>query len=63
MSLEKAIQHHKEKRKPYIQAKAIDPHCRNHGQCTWCENNRQFFDKKRRIVADEKLKENKDVQD
>lgn len=40
MSLDKAIEHGKEKRKPYRGAKAIDCTCRNHGSCTWCRDNR-----------------------
>ena len=40
MSLDKAIGHGKEKRKPYKGAKAIDCTCRNHGSCTWCRDNR-----------------------
>ena len=42
MSLDKAIEHGKEKRKPYRGSKAIDPTCRNHGSCKWCENNRRY---------------------
>lgn len=47
MSLDKAIEHGKEKRKPYHGSKAIDPTCRNHGSCQWCEENRRhkFRDK------------------
>ena len=37
MSLDKAIEHGKERRKPYRGSKAIDPTCRNHGGCVWCE--------------------------
>ena len=40
MSLDKAIEHGKEKRKPYRGTKAIDCTCRNHGSCTWCRDNR-----------------------
>ena len=40
MSLDKAIFHGKEHRKPYRGAKAIDPTCRNHGGCPACESNR-----------------------
>ena len=48
VALDKAIEHGKEKRKPYRGAKAIDCTCRNHGTCTWCEENRKhkFRDKK-----------------
>ena len=42
MSLDKAIEHGKEKRKPYTGAKAIDCSCRNHGTCEWCKSNRLY---------------------
>lgn len=35
MSLDKAIKHGKEHRKPYRGAKAVDPWCRNHGPDDW----------------------------
>ena len=57
MSFNKAIAHGKEKRKPYRKAKAFDVSCRNHGGCKYCEDNRLFFDKKRRIAAELDLKE------
>ena len=41
MSLDKAIKHGKEKRKPYRKSKAFDRTCRNHGSCPWCANNRK----------------------
>lgn len=41
MSLDKAIEHGKEHRKPYRGNKAFDPACRNHGGCKWCEENRK----------------------
>ena len=40
MSLDEAIKHGKEKRKPYRGAKACDPWCRNHGYCWICRENR-----------------------
>ena len=40
MSLDKAIEHNKENRKPYRGAKSVDPSCRNHGSCPWCRSNR-----------------------
>lgn len=40
MSLDKAIAHKKEHRKPYKGAKAVDTFCRNHGACPWCRENR-----------------------
>lgn len=42
MGLDKAIEHGKEKRKPYKGAKAIDYTCRNHGSCEWCKSNRLY---------------------
>ena len=49
MSLEKAIAHGKEHRKPYRGSKAFDCSCRNHGSCSYCEGNRTLFDKKARL--------------
>jgi hypothetical protein len=40
MSMDKAIAHGKEKRKPYRGSKAIDRTCRNHGSCPYCRENR-----------------------
>ena len=42
MSLDKAIRHGKERRKPYVGSKAVDCTCRNHGSCQWCAENRKF---------------------
>jgi hypothetical protein len=42
MSLDKAIKHGKEHRKPYTGAKAIFRSCRNHGSCPFCEGNRRY---------------------
>lgn len=59
MSLEQAINHGKEHRKQYHpnSAKSIDWSCRNHGECKWCAENRQFSDKKREFDADEYMEE------
>jgi hypothetical protein len=57
MSLDKAIKHGKEKRKPYRRSKAFDASCRNHGGCPHCEGGRQHATKKRKISADEEIKE------
>ena len=47
MSLDKAIKHGKEKRKPYRGSRSIDCSCRNHGSCPYCLANRthKFRDK------------------
>lgn len=42
MSLDKAIEHHKEKREPYRGAKACDKSCRNHGSDDWAKDNRLY---------------------
>ena len=56
MSLDKAIKHGKEKRKPYRKAKAVDATCRNHGSCPWCKENRlhKFLDKHRNKNEEER---------
>lgn len=55
MSLDKAIEHGKEKRKPYKGGKAIDATCRNHGGCQWCQGNRTFKYRKRMLTIKEEL--------
>lgn len=57
MGLEKAINYGKEKRKPYIRAKAIDHTCRNHGSCQWCKGNRTYKNCKKQLKAEQKIKE------
>ena len=49
MSLDKAIEHKKEFRKPYTGAKVVDCSCRNHGSCDWCKQNRLY----QRLKVDE----------
>ena len=57
MSLEKAIEHGKEKRRPYIGAKAVDCTCRNHGSCEWCKGNRTYKNSKKNLKAEQEIKE------
>lgn len=57
MSLDKAIEHGKEKRKPYIGGKAVFQRCRNHGDCDWCKENRLYSFKVQEEAADSKIKE------
>jgi hypothetical protein len=57
MSLDKAIEHGKEHRKPYYGSKRFDRTCRNNGTCGWCEGNRKYSNKKRELITDEKLEE------
>lgn len=52
MSLEKAILHGKEYRKPYTRPKSIDKSCCNHGTCIWCRDNRLYqITKERQRIA------------
>jgi hypothetical protein len=56
MSLEKAIKHGREHRKPYRgQRKScnIDRSCRNHGRCPWCESARLYQNNKAKAKADD----------
>ena len=56
MSLEKAIEHGKEKRKPYKGSKRFDHSCRNHGSCGYCLNNRMHANKKAALSALDRAK-------
>ena len=58
MSLDKAIKHKKEHRKPYRKAKAVDATCRNHGSCKWCEGNRTYKNRKRLMMMKDRRREN-----
>lgn len=58
MTLEKAIKHGKERRKPYRDSRRFDFTCRNHGAgnahpCPWCERNRLFANRRRLAKTDE----------
>lgn len=53
MSFEKAIEHGKEKRKPYYGSKRVDTTCRNHGSCPYCAKGREYSSNKRK----EKMKD------
>ena len=57
MTLDKAIEHKKEKRKPYTGAKAVDCSCRNHGSCGWCRDDRLYKNIKRLKSLCDKEKE------
>jgi len=54
MSLEKAIKHGKEKRKPYYGAKAVDSSCAR-GDCPWCKGNKLHKHRRRGIQDQAKL--------
>ena len=62
MSLNKAIEHGKEFRKPYgreygTYAKAVCALCRNHGGCIWCLGNRMYKNNRKERAAMMDLKE------
>lgn len=62
MSLDKAISHGKEHRKPYYGEKACDKSCRNHGSDDWAKNNR--LNRSNRLIekSNQELKEMKKVE-
>jgi hypothetical protein len=60
MSLDKAIQHGKERRKPYSSAKSVDTSCRNRGWCSYCQSNRHHNHRRRQSAANDSLMEWKD---
>ena len=62
MSLDKAIEHGKEKRKPYHGAQAIDCTCRPHGSCEWCRSNRMYQQLKMEEASRQALEEMEDEQ-
>ena len=55
--LDKAIEHGKEKRKPYRRSKRFDRSCRNNGGCPYCEEGRTHNDKVRRFDAEDAIEE------
>ena len=61
MSLDKAIKHGKEYRKPYRKAKLVDHSCRNHGSCLWCKGNRLHKSQVLEHVAKDKIMESENL--
>lgn len=57
MGLDKAIEHHKEKRKQYRGAKACDKTCRNHGSDDWAKDNRLYRSNKLIEKSEQDLEE------
>lgn len=60
MSMDKAIEHGKEHRKPWggsANSKNFDKTCRNHGSCDYCKFNRLHTFMKNDSAAKSKLKE------
>ena len=57
MSLDKAIEHGKEKRKPYYRSQAIDRTCRNHGTCEVCKGNRLYRSRRLKEATQQEINE------
>ena len=57
MAMHKAIKSGKEHRKEYYGCKAIDPSCRNHGNCPWCTGNRTFKNKTKDKIAKKEIRD------
>lgn len=57
MSLNKAIQHKKEHRRPYYGTKAIDATCRNHGSDDWAKANRLYGATRSKAAAESAIRE------
>lgn len=52
MALDKAIKSGKEKRKPYYDSRAFDPHCRNNCDlCPYCRDNRLYNTNKKKLAV------------
>ena len=62
MSLEKAIEHGKEKRKHYYGTQATDCTCRPHGSCEICKGNRLYQRLKMEEASRQALEEMEDEQ-
>lgn len=62
MSLDKAIEHGKEKRKPYYRSGQFDPTCRPNGGCPYCKNNRMHKHKKKECACKFQEKEYTEIQ-
>lgn len=54
--LDKAIEHGKEKRKPYRGAKSVSSSCCNNGGCPYCLSNRIHKNKKRLQSAQDSIR-------
>jgi hypothetical protein len=57
MSLDKAIEHGKERRKRWRGSKNFDKTCRNHGGCDYCKGNRLYSANKALEKAKEQMKD------
>ena len=59
MSLDKGIEHGKERRRQYNGSKRFDRSCRHGGNCDRCRSYRQYHNRWRELSAKERLDEYK----
>lgn len=57
MSFDKKYDNRKDIRKPYYRSKSFDRTCRPHGGCPYCFRSRTYANKRKKYIAEEKLKE------
>jgi hypothetical protein len=57
MAFNKAIQHGKERRRPYQGSAAVDASCRHGGSCPRCRRGRQHRNAKRLLAAKQATEE------
>lgn len=57
MSLDKAIEHGKERRRQYRGAASVSSGCRHGGDCKYCQNNRTYKNRKRLAASKDKQEE------
>jgi hypothetical protein len=55
MSFDKKYPRRKDDRKEYRGSKSFDKSCRNHGNCSYCQNNRIYSTVKRKESINDKL--------
>jgi hypothetical protein len=44
-------------KQPYRKSRAFDKSCRNHGDCPYCRDGRLHFDRSRRWLADNEIRQ------
>jgi hypothetical protein len=57
MGMGPAIEHGKERRKPWYDSRAFDGSCRNHHGCPWCERARLYQRRRKEMDAAEAIDE------
>lgn len=57
MSFDNDYQNRKDRRSSYYRSGRFDRTCRPNGGCPWCESGRKYSNRKRRELAEEKIRE------